>query len=67
MSWTQADVDALKSAIGKGAMEVRIGDESIKFDSLNAMLARLRMMEREVAGTSAPSMQHYPSFVVRPT
>jgi hypothetical protein len=67
MSYSQADIDALKAAIAKGVTEVRVGEESIKFDSLPAMLARLRIMEREVAGVAAPALQTYPRFAVRPT
>ena len=67
MSWTQADITALKTAMGKGASMVRIGDEQVQFRSVTEMRALLAQMEREVAGATAPSMQHYPGFVVRPT
>ena len=67
MSWTQADITALKTAMAKGASMVRIGDEQVQFRSVTEMRALLAQMEREVAGVAAPSMQHYPSFVARPT
>lgn len=67
MSWTQADIDALKAAMAKGASKVRIGDEEVQFRSLSEMRAQLADMERAVAGVAAPSMQHYPRFTVRPT
>lgn len=65
MSWTQADIDALKTAIAKGASQVRIGDEQVVFRSLAEMKQTLALMQGEVAGT--PAAQVYPRFVARPT
>ena len=67
MSWTQADVDALKTAMAKGASMVRIGDEQVQFRSVNEMRSLLTQMERALAGVTAPALQTYPRFVARPT
>ncbi|MBN8294955.1 hypothetical protein JI664_23490 [Rhodobacter sp. NTK016B] len=66
MSYTQTDITALKSAIAKGASQVRIGDEQVTFRSLAEMRSILAEMEAELAGPTAPSLQHYPQFVDRP-
>jgi hypothetical protein len=53
MSWTQSDIDALKAAIGSGALMVTYSDgSSVQYRSLADMKATLKMMEAEV---SAPA------------
>ncbi|GGE26657.1 hypothetical protein SAMN05421774_11246 [Gemmobacter megaterium] len=66
MSYTQTDVARLRSAIAKGASQVKVGEEQITFRSLAEMRSLLAEMEASVAGESAPSRQHYPQFMERP-
>jgi hypothetical protein len=56
MAFTETDRDALKTAIAKGVLKLRLGDEEVQYDSFAAMRARLRMIEDELAGTSAGSV-----------
>lgn len=66
MSYTAQDIAKLRSAIAKGASQVRVGDEQVTLRSLSEMRSLLAEMEAEVAGNSAPSRQHYPQFMDRP-
>jgi hypothetical protein len=52
MAWTQQDIDTLKAAIAKGEKQVAFADRSVTYRSLEEMLAALRLMEAEVAGTA---------------
>jgi hypothetical protein len=52
MAWTQADIDALKSALGRGLKRARINGEEVEYASIAEMKSVLSMMESEVAGTS---------------
>jgi hypothetical protein len=53
MAYTQSEVDALKQAIATGALSVRHGDKSVTYNSLADMIKALRIMEAELAGTTA--------------
>ena len=53
MSWTQTDIDALKSAIARGLRRARIGGEEVEYQSLGEMRSVLREMEAEVNGSTA--------------
>lgn len=51
--WTQADVDKLKAAIASGALSVSYAGppaRSITYQSTDAMLKALSLMERSVNG-----------------
>lgn len=50
MAWTQADIDALKGAIAKGALRLKLDGEEVWYRSIAEMQAVLRMMEAEVNG-----------------
>ena len=52
MAYTQADADRLRSAIAKGASEVEVNGERVRFRSLADMRATLTMIENELAGRS---------------
>lgn len=52
MAYTQADADRLRSAIAKGASEVEVNGERVRFRSLADMRATLAMIENELAGRS---------------
>lgn len=43
-SWTQADLDALDDAIGKGVLEVEYDDKRVKYRSLDDMLKIRKLM-----------------------
>lgn len=54
MAYTQADIDALKKAIGLGIVKVTYADgRSHEYRSLAQMKEILRMMEADVAGAAA--------------
>ena len=55
MAYTQDDIDALKANIARGATEVQMNGERVRFDSLQSMRDRLRMMEAEVNGAARTS------------
>lgn len=55
MSWTQADITALKTAIGSGAQSVTYSDgSSVSYRNLNDMRTLLKMIEAEVSPPAAP-------------
>ncbi|MFG1267644.1 hypothetical protein V5F40_06740 [Xanthobacter sp. DSM 14520] len=54
MAFSQADIDALKKAIGLGVVKVSYADgRSHEYRSLEQMKEILRMMEADVAGTAS--------------
>lgn len=59
MSFTQADVDALKGAIAGGEKRVTYRDITIEYRDLPEMLQTLAVMEREVA-PAKPVNRVYP-------
>jgi collagenase-like PrtC family protease len=65
VSYTQTDIDRLRSAIAKGASQVKMGEEQVTFRSLAEMRSLLAEMEAAVAGQTS-SRQHYPQFMERP-
>ncbi len=56
MAFTEADRDRLKTAIAKGVLKLRMGDEEVQYDSFAAMRSRLRMIEDELAGATSGSV-----------
>lgn len=52
LTFTQADLDALKAAFVTGALEVQIGDRRVKYRSQNELLAAIKMVEQAVSGVS---------------
>jgi hypothetical protein len=57
-----ADIAALKTAIASGATEVRYTDYSVRFDSLEKMLARLRWLENQQSPASAGAIASVVGF-----
>lgn len=54
MAFSQADIDALKKAIGLGVVKVSYADgRSHEYRSLGQMKEILRMMEADVAGAAS--------------
>lgn len=52
LTFTQADLDALKAAFLTGALEVQIGDRRIKYRDQAALLAAISMVQAAVDGVS---------------
>ncbi|MDF3606120.1 hypothetical protein PE067_08260 [Paracoccus sp. DMF-8] len=57
MPYTRADADQLRAAIAKGAAEVQVNGERVRFRSLAEMREALNMIEAELAGQSASSFR----------
>jgi hypothetical protein len=57
MAWTQADVDALKTAIaeGRGARSISFDDQTVIFNSIDDMLKLLAVMTADVTTTAGTS------------
>lgn len=56
MAFTQSDIDALKSALRSGLLEVRYADgRTVKYRSLSEMRELLGMMQADVAAASGAS------------
>ncbi|WP_146285471.1 phage head-tail joining protein [Gemmobacter aquaticus] len=63
MSYTQAQVDALRAAIATGALEVQNGQERVKYRSLEEMQRVLAMAEASMAGAASARPTHFhPTF-----
>lgn len=63
MAWTQAEIDALKTAIGLGVTQVSYQGRTTTYRSLAEMRATLKMMEGDVdAGGTTPRRTTYASF-----
>lgn len=52
LTFTQADLDALKAAFVTGALEVTIGDRRVRYRSQSELLAAIRMVEEAISGVS---------------
>lgn len=52
MSWTEADVNRLKSAIASGQLSVRYGDRQITYQSVDAMLTALDRMQADLGANN---------------
>jgi hypothetical protein len=49
MSWTQAELDALKKAYGSGTLRVSYDGRSVEYGSAEDLLRRIRTIESEMA------------------
>lgn len=67
VSYTQNDVDKLRSMMAKGLLKGSVAGEAFEFRSLSEMRSLLAEMQASVAGTGAASRQHYPGFMERPS
>ena len=52
MSWTQAELDALKAAYASGTLRVSYDGRSIEYASEADLLRRIRTVERELAAVT---------------
>ena len=55
MAYTQADADRLRSSIAKGASEVEVAGERVRFRSLADMKETLAMIEAGLSGSKGPA------------
>jgi hypothetical protein len=49
MSWTQAELDALKSAYASGTTRVTYEGKTVEYDSEAALLRRIQIIESAIA------------------
>lgn len=64
MSWTQAELDALKTAYASGTTRVTYDGKTVEYDSEAALLRRIQTVEGAIdaaAGTPRPTAG-YASF-----
>lgn len=61
MSYTQAQVDAMRSAIASGATKLRMNGEEVTYRSLAEMRSILATMEADVTPVARPKvgLVHY--------
>jgi len=52
MAWTTAELDALKSAYASGTTSVSYEGKTVSYDSGSGILARIRVIESEIAAAS---------------
>lgn len=65
MAFTSTELDALKRAYASGVLEVEYDGRKTRYDSGAALLARIRVIEAEIAATAtgrARPMAGYASF-----
>lgn len=55
MAFTQADLDALDSAISKGEQSVSFADRSVTYRSLSEMLKARAAMAADIARSATPA------------
>jgi hypothetical protein len=53
MAFTQTELDALKAAYASGALEVRYADKTVRYDSADKLLERIRIIEKSLNGRSS--------------
>ena len=61
MAFTQSQVDALEAAIASGTLEVRTGDKSVRYHSLDEMI-KLRDVIRNQLNADAQTPTSRASF-----
>ena len=60
MAWTQAQVDSAKTALASGKLQVRFGDRSITYRSVDELRRAIAIMESEVnAATKTKVIKAY--------
>ena len=52
MAYSQAELDALKSAFASGTLEVTFEGKRVKYGDAADLLTRIRAIESEIAATS---------------
>ncbi len=62
MAFTQAQLDALESAIAQGALEVQYSDKRVRYRSLDEMLRLRDAMRRDLGLISAGASRVIPGY-----
>lgn len=62
MSYSQAELDALRKAYASGVTEVRYDGKLTRYDSGDALLARIRVIEAEMARMAAGTVRPVAAF-----
>lgn len=57
MAYTQQQLDALRAAYARGALEVRYQDRAVRYQSREAMRAIIAEMEAELSPSTSPPMR----------
>ncbi len=57
MAFTQAQLDALDTALAQGALSVEYGGKRVTYRSLEEMLALREQMQRELAPTATAAQR----------
>lgn len=52
MSWSQAELDALKAAYASGTLRVRYDDKLIEYGSADDLMKRIQTIENEIRSLS---------------
>ena len=52
--WTQSELSALRRAYASGTTRVSYDGKSVEYGSAEDLLARIRTIERAIAGTARP-------------
>jgi hypothetical protein len=65
MAFTQAQLDALETAIASGTLEVRYGDKTVRYQSTSDMIKARDLIRDQLNSTSATqkSRATFASFV----
>jgi hypothetical protein len=64
MSWTGAELDALRRAYASGTLRVSYEGRTVEYGTAADLLSRIRTIEREIAGTGAnrPAVAGFAGF-----
>ena len=59
MAWTQTDLDAIKAAIAKGTLEVTHNGRTIRYRSMQDLIAAKREIESELNSSTTRLTPRY--------
>ena len=62
MSYTQTQLDALRTAYAEGVLRVTFNNRTIEYRTLKEMKSIIAEMEDSIAGTSTSDKTYYPTF-----
>ena len=64
MAWTQADLDALDTALKRDTLQVQFGDRTVRYHSKPDLLAVRQLAAREIAKAQATARGGSPLYSV---
>lgn len=56
MAFTQADLDAIETALKSGELRVRLGDKEVQYRTLDDLIRARAIIASELSGTSRSGM-----------